>query len=306
MNWTELILTVPVADLEMAEAVASLAAPGGLYTEDYSTLEETVEEIAHIDLIDADLLAADRLNARIHLYVAPDHNPAETEAFLREKLSAAGLTFDLAGNAVREEDWANSWKQFYHPFPVGERLFVLPAWQTLPEGAEGRAVLVLDPGAAFGTGNHETTRLCLELLEKHASPGIRMLDVGCGSGILAIACAKLGVTDLSAVDIDPVAVRVAKENAAENGVADVITFHCGDLAEQVSGKFDLVAANIVADVIKRLLTTLPDMMNPGAIAVFSGIIDTREAEVTEAIEKAGLTVVRVLRDRGWTAIEAKR
>lgn len=306
MNWTELILTVPVRELEKAEAVASLAAPGGLYTEDYSTLEATVEEIAHIDLIDEELLRADRDTARIHLYVAPDHNPAETEAFLREKLTAAGLSFDLAGRTVNEEDWSTSWKQFYRPSPVGERLFILPAWQEEPEEAKGRAVLRLDPGAAFGTGSHETTRLCLTVLEKYAREGVRMLDVGCGSGILAIACAKLGVTDAYGVDIDPVAVRVAKENARENGVDGCISFLCGDLAEQVEGPFDLVAANLVADVIKRLLTTLPGLMKPGAVAVFSGIIDTREEEMVKAISDAGLTVVSVLRERGWVAIEAVR
>ncbi len=306
MNWTELLLKVPVKDLETAEAVASMAAPGGLYTEDYSTLEETVEEIAHIDLIDEALLQSDRTVATVHLYVAPDHNPAETEAFLRETLTAAGLSFTLTAGFVKEEDWANGWKQFYHPFPVGDRLFVLPAWQELPEEAAGREVLCMDPGAAFGTGNHETTRLCLELLEKHAQPGLRMLDVGCGSGILAIACGKLGVTDLTAVDIDPVAVRVAKENARQNGVGNLIRFLCGDLAEEVHGTFDLVAANIVADVIKRLLSDLPALMNENAVAVFSGIIDTRESEMVAAIEAAGLTVLQVKRDRGWIAVEARK
>ena len=305
MDWTDLTLTVPVAELDAAEAVASLVADGGLYTEDYSALEETVEEIAHIDLIDEDLLARDRAHALIHLYVSPGKNPAETAALLREKLDAAGISYTLSDANVREEDWANGWRKFYHPFPVGERLYVLPEWETLPGEAKGRAVLKLDPGAAFGTGSHETTRLCLTLLEKHAKAGVRMLDVGCGSGILAIAGALLGVTDAVGVDIDPVAVRVAKENASRNGV-NGISFVCGDLADQVSGKFDLVAANIVSDVIKRLLVDLPALMNNGAVAVFSGIIDTREDEMVDAVKAAGFEVLSVLRDRGWVAIEAMK
>ena len=303
MDWTDLTLTVKTENLDAAEAIASLFCAGGFYTEDYSALEETVEEIAHIDLIDAELRARDRTKAIIHLYVSPEENPVETAALLHEKLDAAGIPHTLADTSVREEDWANGWRKFYHPFPVGKRLYVLPEWEALPAEAKGRAVLKLDPGAAFGTGSHETTRLCLTLLEKHAKEGVRMLDVGCGSGILAIAGALLGVKDAVGVDIDPVAVRVAKENASRNG-AEHITFVCGDLAEQVSGKFDLVAANIVSDVIKRLLVDLPALMNENAVAVFSGIIDTREEEMVDAVKQAGFTVCSVLRDRGWVAIEA--
>jgi len=304
VDWTDLTLTVPVNELETAEAVASLFADGNFYTEDYSHLEEAVEEIAHIDLIDEELLARDRTHAKLHVYLPPEKNPAEEAETFRERLRAAALSFTLSSSLVREEDWANGWRQFYHPFPVGERLFVLPEWQDAPQEAEGRTVLRLDPGAAFGTGSHETTRLCLTVLEKHAPSAARMLDVGCGSGILAIAAAKLGAKEAVGVDIDPVAVRVANENAALNKVTNA-TFLCGDLDEAVTGTFDLIAANLVTDIIKRLLSSLPARMNPGATAVFSGIIDTRGDEAAEAIAAAGLTVVSVLRERGWVAIEAR-
>lgn len=306
MDWCEIKLTVPVKDLDTAEAVATLIADGGIYTEDYSHLEEQVRDIARIDLIDEDLLNSDRENCVIHIYVSPERrDPKETVAELNVRLAAAKIDFKIDTDSVKEEDWANGWRKFYKPSPVGEKLYILPQWETPDERAEGRQIIRLDPGAAFGTGSHETTRLCLTLLEDHTDNCQRLLDVGCGSGILAIGCALLGVPSAVAVDIDPVAVRVAKENAAVNNVQDKIEFLCGDLNEQVTGKFSLVAANIVADVIKRLLVTLPDMMEDNAVAVFSGIIDTREDEMVAAVNEAGLTVTRVLRDRGWVAIEAK-
>lgn len=306
MDWFEIKIKVPVSFLSQAEAVATLLADGGIYVEDYSSLEETVEEIAHIDLIDEELLKADRENCIIHLYVSPDRRDyKELSQELSLRLGSDNIPFVIETDSIREEDWANGWRKYYKPFPVGEKLYILPEWETPDERAENREIIRLDPGAAFGTGSHETTRLCLTLLEKHANENVRLLDVGCGSGILAIGCVKLGVKDAVAVDIDPVAVRVAKENAKTNGIEE-IEFICGDLNEDVTGKFSLVAANIVADVIKRLLVSLPDMMESNAVAVFSGIIDTREDEVATAVRQAGLTVTQILRDRGWVAIEAKK
>ena len=304
-EWRELKISVSVSQRETAEAIASMLSWGGIYTEDYSDLENEVEEIAHIDLIDEELIRSDRESCVIHLYVSPQGNPAETADELKTMLGNANVAFTLDESSLFEEDWANGWRKYYKQSKVGEKLYICPEWQT-PADAQGRTVIKLDPGAAFGTGSHETTRLCLTLLENYANENVRLLDVGCGSGILAIGCALLGVKDAVAVDIDPVAVKVARENAELNGVSDKIEFICGDLNEKVSGKFDLVAANIVADVIKRLLLTLPDMMNDGATAVFSGIIDTREDEMVAAVKNAGLSVVSVLRDRGWIAICAAK
>ena len=305
MDWCEIKVTVPSEETEAAEAVASLFADGGLYTEDYSRLEEQVEEIAHIDLIDEKLVFSDREHSVIHIYVSPEKDdPSKVKEELSAQLDAAGISFMIDEETVREEDWANGWRRFYKPSPVGEKLYILPEWEKPDHRAHGRKILKLDPGAAFGTGSHETTRLCLTVLEKYAEGCPSVLDVGCGSGILSIACVILGAKRAVGVDIDPVAVRVAKENAALNGVEDKVEFLCGDLTEKVSGRFSLVAANIVADVIKRLLPSLPDLMEDGAAAVFSGIIDSREDEVAAAVKSAGLSVTGIFRDRGWCAVEA--
>lgn len=299
-DWLEITITVPTDKLSDTEAVAVMAAKGGIYTEDYSSLEEEVEEIAHIDLIDEELLQKDRGIVRVHMFVSPEDEPYGVLMYLNERLPNAEIS---TGN-VSEEDWANNWKRFYKPFPVGKRLYVKPQWEEADEKAEGRETLILDPGMAFGSGTHETTRLCLEMLENFITPETEILDVGCGSGILAIAGMKLGAKKAVAVDIDALAVKVANENAEINGVGGKIEFICGDLAEKVTGEFDLIVANIVADVIMRLTKDIKTFLKKGGVFVASGIIDSREEEVVNAVEACGLKITQIARDKGWVALTA--
>lgn len=208
--WNELTVKVPTEDTARAAAVCSMAADAGIYLEDYSDLEAEVREIAHVDLIEEELLKKDRAHTLIHLYLRQERALAEAEEFLRERLSAAGISYELHTAGVREEDWANNWKNYYHAQRISENLAVCPSWETYePEG--GEKVIRLDPGMAFGTGTHETTRLCLRLLEECVTEETRLLDVGTGSGILAVGAALLGAPCALGVDIDPVAVRAAKE-----------------------------------------------------------------------------------------------
>ena len=298
-DWTDLKIAVPAERCGDAAAIAGLIAPDGLYIEDYSALEETVLEIAHIDLIDEELLLKDRQTAVIHLYLSPESSPAEPVSFLGCRLEAAGIPFSLTAGNLREEDWATAWKRYYHPLEVSPRLAICPSWEAFSP-REGQIVLRLDPGMAFGTGTHETTRLCLELLEAALRPGMSMLDVGCGSGILAIAAKMLGSGETVAADIDPLAVRVAAENAERNGVS--LDLRCGDLAEQVSGTFDVVCANIVADAIIRLAPSLPALMKPSSAFIASGIIAERRADVETALRAAGLCPKEAREDKGWCAV----
>ncbi len=299
--WNELTVRISTEDTERAAAICSMAADAGIYIEDYSDLEAEVQEIAHIDLIEEDLLEKDRTHSLIHLYLKQERALTEAVEFLKERFSAEGIAYELHTADVREEDWANNWKKYYHAQKIGERLAVCPSWETYePTGEE--AVIRLDPGMAFGTGTHETTRLCLRLLEECVSENTRLLDVGTGSGILAVGAALLGAPYALGVDIDPVAVRVAKENAALNGTSGVTEFVCGDLTEKVSGRFEIVTANIVADVILRLLGTVKEFLAPGGALIVSGIIDTRAAETEKACLDAGFRIVRRIDEGGWVAM----
>ena len=161
MEWTEIIMKVPSAQLEQAADMAQMAVDGGIYVEDYSHLEEEAREIAHIDLIDEELLAKDREHGLVHLYISPEENPKEALAFLRERCAGEGIDCEFSVESCAEEDWINNWKQYFHPIPVGEKLLIRPTWEEAYD-PQGRTVLHLEPGLAFGTGTHETTRLCLE------------------------------------------------------------------------------------------------------------------------------------------------
>ena len=303
MEWTDIRLTVSKADAEAAEAVATMIAEGGIYIEDYSDIEEQVEQIAHVDLIEQELLDKPRDTVIIHMYLEPGDSPVETLALIAARMEAAGIPYTSETEGVEQEDWQNGWRKYYHPMDVGQRLAVVPSWQ---DYETSRVKLILDPGLAFGTGGHETTNLCLEVLDERVRGGERVLDIGTGSGILAIAALKLGAAVAEGVDIDPVAVRTAGENAALNGVADKLTVLVGALSDKATGKNDIITANIVANAIMALAPAVPGLMADDAVFIASGIIDSRKDEVIAALEAAGLAVLEVKEKRGWECIVCKK
>ena len=305
MDWTELTIQIPTTDLETATAIAQMTVPYGVYIEDYSDMEQQVHEMAHVDLIDEGLLKRDRDHALIHIYIGPDENPAEALSFLQQQLTSCSIPHRLMQENVREEDWATAWRQYYKPVRVGEKLMVVPSWEQY-QPQEEDVVITLDPGMAFGTGTHATTRLCMRLIERFLSPGQDMLDVGTGSGILAVTALKLGARRAVGVDIDATAVRVAGENAALNGVDQNLSVICGDLACDVKGCFQLITANIVADIIIRLTPDVPPLLQEGGTFVVSGIIDSREQDVRDALESNGFQVVSSLTEGGWVALACQR
>lgn len=302
-DWTELIITVPAQDVERAGDIAQMVVPYGIYIEDYSHLEQEAWEIAHIDLIDEELLQKDRTKGLVHIYISPEANPAEAISFLEERYRACGIDFSLSTANCAEEDWINNWKKYFHPIPVGNKLLIRPTWEEAPD--TGRIVLHLEPGLAFGTGTHETTRLCLELLEQYVSPGCDVLDVGCGSGILSVAALLLGAQKAVGVDIDELAVKTAVENAQINEVSGRFTAICGNLTEQVSGQYQVVVANIVADVIISLTQDIPAYLSPDAVYLMSGIIDSREPDVLATLAPQ-FEVIGRREEKGWVALAAKR
>ncbi|MDL2219026.1 50S ribosomal protein L11 methyltransferase [Ruminococcaceae bacterium OttesenSCG-928-O06] len=301
-DWTEFTITAPRHSAQAAQDVATAFSDAGLYIEDYADLEEGVRTIAHVDLIDEDLLQKPRDEIRIHLYVSREENPAAALEALRARLLAAGVAHTLKSHGIRQEDWENSWKQYYHPLEIGRRLAVAPSWE--PYTGAGRTVLRLDPGMAFGTGTHETTALCLEALDELVRSDEDVLDVGCGSGILAVAALLLGAKSALGIDIDPMAVRTATENAQLNGVTARFTAKAGDLARLAKGPYHIITANIIADAIIRLAPAVPALLSPGGYFIASGIIDTREEETAAALAAAGLAVQKTCRRRGWVAFWA--
>jgi len=302
-NWIEIKIEVPAADVDKAGDIATMVVPYGIYIEDYSNLEVEAMEIAHINLIDEELLQKDRTKAVIHVYISPEENPNEAISFLKERYEAENISNEILTDNCNMEDWINNWKKYFKPICVGEKLLIRPLWEDEFE-AGNRKVLNLEPGIAFGTGTHETTRLCMELIEKYISDGDKFLDVGCGSGILSIAALLLGAETSTGVDIDPLAVKVAVENAESNNVSDRFTAICGNLAEEVSGKFDVVAANIVADIIILLSEDTARFMRKDSVYIISGIIDTREQDVLGAITDK-FEIIERREERGWVAMAAK-
>jgi len=302
-DWNEIIININASDAEPAQAVALMAAPYGIYVEDYTDLEQCALEIAHIDLIDEALLEKDRSRAAIHIYLSPQDHPAEAAAWLTEHLNSAHIPHELETQSCRSEDWENNWKAYFHPLPVGERLLIQPVWEK-PADPRGRAVLLLEPGLAFGSGAHATTRLCMEALEHAIAPGCAVLDIGCGSGILSVAAMLLGANRALGVDIDPMAVASARENAARNALP--CEFIQGDLTLGISGQFDVIVSNIVADAIITLSGQIAPHLKPGGVWVSSGIIDTRETEALSALAANGWIVVGRQAQEGWVCIAARR
>ncbi len=303
MEWTDITITVPQKYADTAEAIATMVANGGIYIEDYSDLEQQAWEIAHVDLIEQDLLDQPRDIVKVHMYLAPDENLAEVLPLFRERLDASGIEYTLSTAGVEQEDWQNAWKKYYHAMDIGNRLAIVPGWE---EYQTDRTVITMDPGMAFGTGTHETTSLCLEVLDARVKGGERMLDIGTGSGILAIAALKLGAAEAEGVDIDPMCVRTAGENAQRNGVQDRFKVLVGDLSDKASGVYNIITANIVASAILSLAPHVPALMAPGAVFIASGIIDTRKEEVLEGLRAAGLDPFEVHEKRGWVCIVCRK
>ena len=303
-TWNELTVKVKTEDTARASDVCTVIADMGIYVEDYSDLENVVWNIAHVDLIEQELLERDRTHSLIHVYIKQEKDALECVEFIKARLDAEGIEYETSIVGVNDEDWANNWKQYYHTQRIGKRIVVTPSWEEYTP-AEGEVQMRLDPGMAFGTGTHDTTRLCLELLEEVVTPETRILDVGTGSGILSVGGVLLGAPSALGVDIDPVAVKVADENAEINGVTEKTEFVCGDLTDKVHGKFEIVTANIVADVIIRLLSTVKNYLLKGGVLIVSGIIDTRADEVENACHKAGFVTEKRLEHGGWVAIKLR-
>ncbi len=310
-RWLEATLPVPADKLDGVCAVLTYNGMTGLVVEEEGDFLRFLEQNRQYwDYVDEGLAQRMKGASRVKFYV-PDS--PEGRGQLRQYL--AGLEeYEPQTVSLREEDWATSWQKYYQPIPVGKRIYIVPDWMRGRPVPEGRTPLYLNPGLTFGTGSHPTTQLCLELLEGTLRPGDRVLDLGCGSGILAIAALALGASRAAGVDIDPKAADVAFENAALNGIGpDRLSVYAGDVLtdKRLAGRLNpgqnrVVLANIVADVIIPLSARAGDFLAPDGVFLTSGIIEGRQDEVRAALEGNGFAVTGHRERGGWHAFLAAK
>ena len=311
MQWLELkIDTTPAGLTPVSDLVEGLGITG-LVIEDEGDFHDFLEHNhQYWDYVDEELMEAKRGICRITFYVSADNEGMDMVAKVRVALSELKKRRSDCGTLlmtmaqVDDADWENNWKQYYKPMEIGERLIVVPEWESAK--TDGRIALILNPGLTFGTGSHATTRLCLTALERHVAQGQRVLDLGCGSGILSIAALLLGAEHAFACDIDEKCVDVAYENAALNGIGrDKYTVRWGDvlsdrqLQKEMGGQYDIIVANIVSDVIIGLASQVRPFLKEGGLFLTSGIIDTRAAEVAQKLREAGWEIVEERASEGW-------
>ncbi len=298
-TWTKITVTGKTPDLDTIVSVMSML-DNGLMIEDYSDFSLNG---MYGELVDDEILNADKNTVRVSLFVPEERNFLEYKDFLEARLPALGVEANLCVEGVSEDDWAESWKQYYKPVKLG-RITIVPAWEKY-EASEGEIIVRMDPGMAFGTGTHETTRLVIRLMQNEDLTDKLVLDVGTGSGILSICASKLGASHCNAYDIDPVAVKVARENVLTDGCTN-IDVGVSDLLHGVtldSGKYDFCVANIVADIIIRMLPDISGYIKPGATLILSGIIESRSEEVKEAVIQHGFAVIDEANENDWIALK---
>lgn len=316
MKWNKYRLATTTEAVDLISYTLAEMGIEGIEIEDKVPLSEEDKKRMFIDLLPD--LEEDDGKAYVSFYIEPEKDHDST---LEEVLAAVRELADFVdiGDAAIEKsqtediDWMNNWKKYWKPFKVDEHIIIKPTWETVEEVPDDTLVVELDPGTAFGTGTHHTTRLCITQLKKYMQPGQEVLDVGCGSGILSIIALLLGAKEASATDVDIHAVEAAVENARVNGIEnDVYTVLTGDVISDADfrhkvgeHKFDMVLANIFAEIIIPLSGVVKEMMKPGALFITSGIIDEREEDVRKALTENGFEIMEVTHSGGWVSFTAR-
>ena len=308
MQWAEVSVDTSHEATDLVSEILQELGAAGVVIEDPALLNEYIRSGLwdYTDLKESEETEVVRVKA----YWALDEELEGKLQNLSERLaSLAQHGIDkgagaVSWKAVADEDWAETWKEFFHTEKIGARTVIKPTWEEY-EAKAGEIVVELDPGAAFGTGQHATTSLCIRALEELVRPGMTVFDVGTGSGVLAIVAAKLGAKRVEAVDFDPVAVRVARENVRQNGAEDVVRTERSDLLKSVAGKADLIIANIIADIIVRLFGEVKGSLAAGGTMLLSGIIEDRLPDVVEAAGRHGFSVAKIEQEKGWAAVIVK-
>lgn len=321
MDWTKVTVFTTTEGIEPVSGRLMQLGITGLVIEDESEFNDFLEETKDTwDYVDEDLVQAMSGETRVIAYVSDDISGKELLLAINSSmmelkvLDSEGIfgRLEIEAEGTRSEDWANAWKKYFHTMEIGEKILIKPMWEELTKPTD-RVVFNINPGMSFGTGSHETTQLCLTQLEKYVTPDSRMLDLGCGSGILSVVSLLLGAKEAVAVDIDPNCIDTAYENSDMNDIDrsryTVISGNVIDDPEVKAiiskNKYEVVAANIVADVIIALAPTAYEYMKAGGVFITSGIIDGRQDEVRDALSKVGFNIVDMVRRKDWWSIVCK-
>lgn len=311
MNWTEVTVKTTTEAVEAISNILLEERCGGIMIEDPKDFLFQKKNELDWDYVEEEVFnKSNQDGVLIKTYIPEERNVLELVETIKAKISllpSFGLDIGegtVSLSNVNESDWANEWKKYYKPTKIGQKIVVKPTWEDY-EKQECDLIIELDPGMAFGTGTHETTSMCIRELEKYVDKTKRVFDIGCGSGILAIAAAKLGAKEVVAGDLDEVAVKVSKENCELNNVSDKVIVKHGSLFEVVEGKANVIVANIIADIIKILANDVSKFLSEDGVFISSGIIHAKIDEVVEALEKNGFEIVEIVKLGEWSAIVSK-
>ncbi len=312
MDWITLTVRTTTEGAEAVSAMLMDLGIMGALIEDKADVAVNQRPTGFWDILGDELAERMEDDVKVTSYIPADERAQDTIAHVREgltRLSRLDLGFDagkltLEVGSLDDEDWAENWKSQYKPFCLGETFVVKPTWERC-DARPGDRIIEIDPGMAFGSGTHETTGMCVTLLEQTVKPGMSVIDVGTGTGILAIAAAKMGAGRVLATDLDPMATRVAAENVALNGLMEVVTVATGDLLETVDAPADILVANIIADVICMMAAPARRFIAPGGLFICSGIARERKDEVLAALNAAGYENLDIREKGEWAAIAAR-
>ncbi len=295
MYWNEICIETEPQKIEEATMFFYDLDILSLNIEDPNDITEHQSEVRW-DYIDEEVLNKDMSKAFVKYYTEDDSEAENIIALGKEK------GFNISLSKLKAEDWENGWKKYYKTFNITDDIVIVPAWEDYDK-KEGEKVIVLDSGMAFGTGTHETTKMCVSFIEESVCENTKILDIGTGSGILSIAASLYGAKEIDAIDIDELAVKIAKENVMINGKEDIINVRQGDLLKDVTEKYDVIIANIVADIIKELIPNIRKFLKENGIFIISGIIKEREQEVCDFALENGFTIEKVESQGGWSAMK---
>lgn len=322
MNWTEVSIYTTTNGIEIINGALLKLGINDAVIEDSSVFEDFLHnDTLNWDYYDEELAKMQDCESCIKVYLADNSQGRESLQKIYEfieNLKNENKDIDLGRleidtKILNDEDWANNWKQYFKPFTVADKIIIKPSWEELDEPLDGKIILEIDPGMSFGTGQHHTTRLCIEQIIKHLKTGTEVLDMGCGSGILSIAAILLGAKKATGVDIDENAARTAKENAALNNIyEDRFIVHCGDVTgdeklQEVIGynKYDMIAVNIIAQIIMGMSFTFPKFLKKGGLVIASGVIKKYVNDVVDNFEALGFEILEINNSEEWVSITAK-